>query len=55
MDFASDAFTNRRKFRTLNLMDGFTREALEIEPISLPGARVVRVLEGLKQQGRKRR
>ena len=35
-------------------MDGFTREALEIEPdTSLPGARVVRVLEGLKQQGRK--
>ena len=54
MDFASDAFTNGRKFRTLNLMDGFTREALEIEPdTSLPGARVVRVLEGLKQQGRK--
>ena len=54
MDFASDAFTSGRKFRTLNLMDGFTREALEIEPdTSLPGQRVVRVLEGLKQQGRK--
>ena len=54
MDFASDAFTSGRKFRTLNLMDGFTREALEIEPdTSLPGARVVRVLEGLRQQGRK--
>ncbi len=37
MDFASDAFTSGRKFRTLNLMDGFTREALEIEPdTSLP-------------------
>ena len=54
MDFASDAFMSGRKFRTLNLMDGFTRAALEIEPdTSLPGARVVRVLEGLKQQGRK--
>ena len=54
MDFASDAFTSGRKFRTLNLMDGFTREALEIEPdTSLPGERVVRVLEGRKQQGRK--
>ena len=54
MDFASDAFMSGRKFRTLNLMDGFTRTALEIEPdTSLPGARVVRVLEGLKQQGRK--
>ena len=54
MDFEQDAFTSGRKFRTLNLMDGFTREALEIEAdTSLPGARVVRVLEGLKQQGRK--
>ena len=54
MDFEQDAFTSGRKFRTLNLMDGFTREALEIEPdTSLPGARVVRVLEGRKQQGRK--
>jgi hypothetical protein len=32
-------------------MDGSTCEALEIEPdTSLPGARVVHVLEGLKQQ-----
>src|ERR1019366_4128360 len=39
---------------TLNLMDGCTREALEIEvDTSLPGLRVVRVLEGRKQQGRK--
>jgi putative transposase len=54
MDFASDGFMSGRKFRTLNLMDGFTRTALEIEPdTSLPGVRVVRVLEGLKQQGRK--
>jgi putative transposase len=30
MDFASDAFMSGRKFRTLNLMDGFTREALEM-------------------------
>ena len=54
MDFEQDAFVSGRKFRTLNLMDGFTREVLRIEPdTSLPGARVVRVLEGLKQQGRK--
>jgi len=54
MDFEQDAFTSGRRFRTLNLMDGFTREALAIEPdTSLPGMRVVRVLEGLKQQGRK--
>jgi len=54
MDFEQDAFASGRRFRTLNLRDGFTREALEIEgDTSLPGLRVVRVLEGLKQQGRK--
>lgn len=54
MDFTQDAFASGRKFRTLNLMDGFTRDALRIEAdTSLPGLRVVRVLEELKQQGRK--
>ena len=54
MDFTQDAFASGRRFRTLNLMDGCTREALEIEvDTSLPGLRVVRVLEGLKEQGRK--
>jgi putative transposase len=54
MDFTQDAFASRGRFRTLNLMDGCTREALEIEvDTSLPGLRVVRVLEGRKQQGRK--
>jgi putative transposase len=54
MDFTQDAFAWGQRFRTLNLMDGFSREALEIEvDTSLPGARVVRVLEGLKARGRK--
>jgi putative transposase len=54
MDFTQDAFANGRKFRTLNLVDGFTRYALRIEvDTSLPGLRVVRVLEELKKQGRK--
>lgn len=54
MDFTHDAFAWGQRFRTLNLMDGFSREALEIEvDTSLPGARVVRVLEGLKARGRK--
>ena len=49
MDFTQDALTSGRKFRTLNLMDGYTREALAIEAdTSLPGARVVRVLERLR-------
>ena len=50
MDFTKDRLASGRKFRTLNLMDGYTREALWIEvDTSLPGQRVVRVLEGLKQ------
>jgi putative transposase len=54
MDFTQDTFASGRRFRTLNRMDGCTRAALEIEvDTSLPGLRVVRVLEGLKQQGRK--
>lgn len=54
MDFTQDAFASGRKFRTLNLMDGFTRYALRIEvDTSLPGLRVVRVLEELRKQGRK--
>jgi putative transposase len=54
MDFTQDTFASGRRFRTLNLMDGCTRESLEIEvDTSLPGLRVVRVLEGRKQQGRK--
>ena len=50
MDFTKDRLASGRSFRTLNLMDGYTREALWIEvDTSLPGQRVVRVLEGLKQ------
>lgn len=46
MDFMSDALMSGRKFRTLNLMDDYNREALGIEvDTSLPAERVVRVLE----------
>jgi putative transposase len=51
MDYTHDEMAGRRKFRTLNLMDGYTREALQIEPdTSLPGPRAVRVLEGLRER-----
>jgi len=54
MDFMADALAYGRRFRTLNLVDEYTREAPAITvDFSLPGARVVRVLEELKQQGRK--
>jgi putative transposase len=46
MDFTRDSLASGRKFRTLNLMDGYTREAPRIEvDTSLPGPRVVRMLE----------
>jgi len=51
MDFTHDNLSSGRKFRTLNLMDGFTREAPRIEvDTSLPGARVVRVLEEVARE-----
>ena len=51
MDFTRDSLASGRKFRTLNLMDGYTREALWIEvDTSLPGPRVVQVLERVAQE-----
>jgi putative transposase len=48
MDFVHDTLANGRKFRTLNIVDDLTREALAIEvDTSLGGQRVVRVLERL--------
>jgi putative transposase len=50
MDYTHDEIASGRKFRTLNLMDGYTRKALRIEvDTSLPGLRVVRVLERLRE------
>ena len=49
MDFLRDSLASGRKFRTLNLMDGYTREAPRIEvDTSLPGLRVVRMLDEVK-------
>ena len=46
MDFMTDTLLSGRKFRTLNLMDDYNREALAIEvDTSLPAERVIRVLE----------
>jgi len=51
MDYTHDELAGGRKFRTLNLMDGYTREALRIEPdTSLPGLRVVRILDSLRER-----
>jgi putative transposase len=46
MDFMSDAFSDGRKFRVLNVIDEFSRECLAIEVgASLPGIVVTRVLD----------
>ncbi len=48
MDFMHDNLACGRSFRTLNIMDAWSREALAIEAdTSLSGKRVVRVLEEL--------
>ena len=48
MDFVHDYLANGRRYRTLNVVDAFTRECLAIEvDFSLSSARVVRVLDKL--------
>lgn len=48
MDFTSDALTDGRKFRTLNVLDDYNREALGVEvDYSLPAGRVTRLLDKL--------
>lgn len=51
MDFISDALSEGRKFRSLNIVDDFNRECLAAEvDTSLTGTRVVRVLERLRDR-----
>lgn len=46
LDFVSDVLTNKRKFRVLNIIDDYNREAISQEvAISLPSERVLRILE----------
>jgi putative transposase len=48
LDFMSDALTDGRRFRTLNVVEDWNREVLGIEvDFSLPAARVVALLTGL--------
>jgi putative transposase len=48
MDFTTDTLADGRSFRTLNIVDDFTRECVAIEvDRSLPGLRVTRVLDRL--------
>ena len=49
LDFMSDSLVSGQRFRLLNIIDDFNREAIHIEVgTSLPSARVIRVLEQLQ-------
>jgi putative transposase len=51
LDFTSDALTDGRKFRTLNVIDDYNREALGVEvDYSLPAQRVTRLLDNLLER-----
>jgi putative transposase len=51
VDFISDALSEGRKFRSLNIVDDFNRGCLAAEvDTSITGTRVVRVLERLREQ-----
>ncbi len=50
MDFVADALNDGRRFRSLNIVDDYNRRCLAAEvDTSLPGGRVVRVLERLRE------
>lgn len=51
MDFMSDAFTNGKRFRTMNVLDDYNREVLGIKvSVSLPSERVVAYLNEIAKQ-----
>jgi putative transposase len=51
MDFVHDAIAGSRRFRSLTIVDDFTKECLAIEvDTSLPGLRVARVLDRLLEE-----
>ena len=50
MDFVSDALYDGRKFRTFNLIDDFSREAIvQHADFSISGVRLVRIFEEIKK------
>lgn len=56
MDFVTDTLIDGRVFRSLTIVDQFLKKSPAIEvDFSLPGERVVRVLEQLKERGIKPR
>ena len=57
MDFMSDVLTSSRKFRTLNIMDDYNREAITVEAAhSMPAERVTQILDRtIKEKGKPKR
>ena len=51
MDFVSDALADGRVFRTLNIIDDFTRECVAIEVVSLAKTRADAELLEMSDQG----
>jgi len=56
MDFMSDVLVNKRKFRPLNIIDDYNREALNVEAAySMPASRVTQILaRTIEEQGKPR-
>lgn len=56
MDFMNDVLTSKRKFRTLNIMDDYNRQAIAVEAgYSMPAVRVTQILEQtIREQGKPR-
>lgn len=54
VDFMSDVLVNKRKFRTLNVIDDYNRQAITVEAAySMPATRVTQILEyAIKEQGK---
>lgn len=54
MDFMNDVLTSKRKFRTLNIMDDYNRQAIAVEAAhSMPAVRVTQILEQtIREQGK---
>lgn len=54
VDFMSDVLVNKRKFRTLNIIDDYSRQAITVEAAhSMPTVRVTQTLEcATKEQGK---
>ncbi len=56
MDFMSDTLMNGRRFRVLNIIDDYNREALKIESyFSITSTRVISIIERLVLENRKPR